>query len=188
MVEELALLLESKWHLFCVDIEIWVKGNPVPTGLRCACQDAYEQNLWFSVSPKWSINLDAIRKPYEPHSKELYGDYEYKPRTNGLSYVRKNKTITPIPLGALPQNVIHGGVARSHGMHQAVQPLYLPQKYIKAVTDKDDIVLDPWVGSGTTGVAALQLGRRFVGFDISEEYIELASKRLQDALVHQGVE
>lgn len=45
VVEKLAIALEERWHMSCVDIEIWVKGNPVPTGLRCACQDAYEQNL-----------------------------------------------------------------------------------------------------------------------------------------------
>ena len=72
VIEELALRMESEWGFFCVDIEIWVKGNPAPTGLRCACQDAYEQNLWFSVSPKWHINLDAIRRPYVQHSMDLY--------------------------------------------------------------------------------------------------------------------
>ena len=58
VVEKLAILLEERWNLSCVDIEIWFKENPVPTGLRAACQDAYEQNLWFSVSPKWDINIE----------------------------------------------------------------------------------------------------------------------------------
>lgn len=53
IVEKMAILLEEKWKFYCVDIEIWIKENPVPTGLRSACQDAYEQNLWFSKSPKW---------------------------------------------------------------------------------------------------------------------------------------
>jgi len=183
VVEELALLLESKWHLSCVDIEIWAKGNPVPTGLRAACQDAYEQNLWFSVSPKWSVNLDAIRRPYVSHSIDTYIDYEYKPRSNGLSYVRKNKNIKPNPLGALPNNIIIGGVSSHKGSHQAVQPIYLPKKYIKAVTDPGDIVVDPWMGSGTTGIAALSLGRRFIGFDISEEYVAMANERLRNLTI-----
>ena len=166
VIEKLAIMLEEKWGLYCVDIEIWAKGNPVPTGLRCACQDAYEQNLWFSVASKREINIDAIRRPYESHSLATYNDYEYKPRSNGLSYVRKNKRIQANPLGALPQNVIYGGVSAIKGIHQAVQPLYLPEKYIKATTSKEDIVVDPWLGSGTTGVAALSLGRKFIGFDI----------------------
>ena len=179
VIEKLAIQLEEIWGLYCVDIEIWVKGNPAPTGLRCACQDAYEQNLWFSVAPKWEINIDAIRRPYESHSLTTYNDYEYKPRSNGLTYVRKNKRIQANPLGALPQNVIHGGVSAVKGIHQAVQPLYLPEKYIKATTSEGDIVADPWLGSGTTGVAALSLGRKFVGFDIFQEYIDISEERLK---------
>ena len=179
VVERLAILMEEKFGLYCVDIEVWVKGNPVPTGLRCACQDAYEQNLWFSVSPKWNINIDAIRRPYESHSIETYKGYEYKPRTNGLSYVRKQKIIKPNPLGALPLNIITGGVSSKKGIHQAVQPIYLPEKYIKATTQEGDIVLDPWMGSGTTGIAALSLGRKFIGFDIFQEYIDMATQSFE---------
>lgn len=180
VVEQLAILLETRWKLFCVDIEVWVKGNPVPTGLRSACQDAYEQNLWFSKAPKWTLNLDAIRRPYVAHSIETYKEYEYKPRRNGLSYVRKNKNIEPNPLGALPLNVITGGVSSIKGQHQATQPLYLPEKYIKAVTASGDLVIDPWMGSGTTGIAALESGRRFIGFDILEEYVNMAEERFAE--------
>lgn len=179
VIEKLAILLEERWKMSCVDIEIWVKGNPVPTGLRCACQDAYEQNLWFSVAPKWNINIDAIRRPYESHSLETYSDYEYKPRSNGLTYVRKKKTIIPNPLGALPLNIITGGVSAKKGRHQAMQPAYLPEKYIKACTNPGDLVIDPWVGSGTTGVEALTLGRQFIGFDIYQEYVDIAENEMR---------
>lgn len=171
VVEKLAIMMEEEWGLHCVDIEIWVKENPAPTGLRVACQDAYEQNLWFSVSPKWTINLDAIRRPYESHSVKTYEGYEYKPRSNGNTYVRKNKKIQPNPLGALPKNIITGPVSARIGNHQATQPFYLPEKYIKAVTEEGDLVVDPWLGSGTTGYVAVTLGRRFAGFDMVEEYV-----------------
>jgi len=174
VVEKLAILMEEEWGLSCVDIEIWVKENPVPTGLRVACQDAYEQNLWFSKSPKWTINLDAIRRPYESHSIKTYEEYEYKPRSNGLTYVRKNKRIKPHPIGALPRNVISGGVSAKIGEHQATQPIYLPDKYIKATTEESDLVVDPWMGSGTTGFAALSLKRKFIGFDIVDSYVKTA--------------
>lgn len=171
IVEKLAIMMEEEWGLHCVDIEIWVKENPAPTGLRVACQDTYEQNLWFSVSPKWTINLDAIRRPYESHSVKTYEGYEYKPRSNGNTYVRKNKKIQPNPLGALPKNIITGPVSARIGNHQATQPFYLPEKYIKAVTEEGDLVVDPWLGSGTTGYVAVTLGRRFAGFDMVEEYV-----------------
>lgn len=178
VVEKLAILLEERWGFSCVDIEIWVKGNPAPTGLRVACQDAYEQILWFSKSPKWTIDIDAIRKPYSDHSLDLYKDYEYKTRENGLSYVRKNKHIAPNPLGALPHNVITCGVMPNKTLHQAVQPPMIPEKYIKACTAPGDLVVDPWLGSGTTGEASVTLSRKFIGFDISQEYIDLSAERL----------
>lgn len=182
VIEKLAVLLEEKWGLYCVDIEIWVKENPVPTGLRSACQDAYEQNLWFSKSPKWIINIDAIRRPYNEDTFKKYETLEYKPRANGVSYVRKAKMIKPNPLGALPLNVISGSVSAKKDTHQAVQPQYLPEKYIKACTKEGDLVVDPWLGSGTTGVAALSLGRKFAGFDLVQEYVD-ESKNKFDAIV-----
>lgn len=180
VIERLAILLEDNWGFNCVDIEIWVKENPVPTGLRAACQDAYEQNLWFSKASKWKINLDEIRRPYAEHSIKTYDDYEYKPRSNGSTYVRKNKRISPNPKGALPINVITGGVSSKQIGHQAVQPLYLPEKYIKATTSPGDVVVDPWMGSGTTGVAALNLGRRFIGFDTYSDFVKLANSRFRE--------
>ena len=179
VIEKLAILLEERWNFYCVDIEIWVKENPVPTGLRVACQDAYEQNLWFSKSPKWIINLDAIRRPYEESSLKAYESTEYKPRLNGLSYVRKAKKIVPNPKGALPQNVIRGAVSSKQENHQAVQPGYLPEKYIKACTKKGDIVVDPWMGTATTGLKALELERRFIGFDLLNKYVENSNEALE---------
>lgn len=182
VVEKLAILLEERWGFYCVDIEIWIKDNPVPTGLRVACQDAYEQNLWFSVSPKWKINLDAIRRPYDAESLKAYANNEYRPRHNGLSYVRKAKYIVPNPKGALPLNVIKGAVSGKQGEHQAMQPGYIPKKYILATTSKGDLVVDPWVGSGTTGYEAIKLGRKFIGFDISQEYVALSNRLITELI------
>lgn len=174
VVEELMLFLKKKLNLFCVDIEIWVKTNPVPTGLRVACQDSYEYNLWFSKAPKWNIDIDSIRRPYSEATLKTYGMSTFKPRKNGLQYVSKEKTIDPNILGALPVNVLTGAVSSKSINHQAVQPEYISEKYIKACTKEGDIVFDPWVGSGTTGVVSVKTKRRFIGFDISEVFSKLA--------------
>lgn len=179
VVERFAIQLEDMWNLHCVDVEIWVKDNPVSTGLRVACQDSYEQILWFSKSEKWKINLDQIRRPYSESTLRIYENSEFRPRTNGLTYVRKVKRISANPLGALPVNVIRGPVSSKQSIHQAVQPNYLPKKYILATTQLGDIVVDPWMGSGTTGLEALKLGRKFVGFDLIEEYISNANVSFQ---------
>lgn len=186
VVEKLAVLLEEKWGFSCVDIEIWAKDNPISTGLRCACQDAYEQILWFANSNPWKINLDAIRRPYSESTLKKYANNEFKPRTNGLGYVTKVKTIDPHPLGALPINIIKGSVMWGKSNHQARQPGYVPNKYILATTNPNDLVVDPWVGTGTTGIEALRLGRRFIGFDIHNEFVEITKNQL-DTIISEEV-
>lgn len=63
--------------------------------------------------------------------------------------------------------------------HPAKFPLQLPLDHIYSWSNKGDIVLDPFMGSGTTGVAALELERRFIGIEISEEYFKMSQERLQ---------
>ena len=178
VVEKLMIWMEEELGLYCVDIEIWSKTNPMSTGLRAACQDAYEQNLWFSKNQNWEINIDPIRRPYPESTLKTYERSTYKPRKNGVGYISKTKKIAPHPLGALPTNVILGPVANNRTSHQAVQPSYLPEKYIKACTNVGDLVVDPWSGSGTTGMKAVELGRNFVGFEINEEYANLSKTNI----------
>lgn len=189
VIEELMIYMKKELNLYCVDIEIWIKTNPVPTGVRVACQDAYEYNLWFSKSPIWKINIDAIRTEYANSSLNSYRNTIYKKRTNGLLYVSNTKTIEPNDKGALPKNVdiepvnlVIGGVSSKSVSHQAVQPNYLPEKYILACTNENDIVLDPWVGSGTTGIVALAGNRKFIGIDISEEFAKLAEANIFNSI------
>lgn len=64
--------------------------------------------------------------------------------------------------------------------HPAIFPEQLAIDHIKSWSNKDDLILDPMCGSGTTCVAAKQLNRRYIGIDISEEYCKIAEERLQD--------
>ncbi|MFI0454639.1 DNA methyltransferase [Actinomadura sp. 6N118] len=65
--------------------------------------------------------------------------------------------------------------------HGAQFPVALPGRCIAISTEPDDYVFDPFCGAGTAGVAALALGRRFLGFDISETYLSVARRRLEAA-------
>ena len=65
--------------------------------------------------------------------------------------------------------------------HPAPFPVELPEQLIRLYTYEDDLVLDPFVGSGSTGVAAKRLGRRFVGYDLDPEYIGIAEARYDEA-------
>ncbi len=174
VVEKLAIQMQEEYGLYCVDIEIWVKTNPVPTGVRVAAQDAYEYVLWFSVAPKWKINIDEIRRPYKEASLKTYENTIYRKRDVGSpQYVSKDKKINPHPLGALPVNVVIGSSSTKSVNHPACQPGYLPEKYIKATTNEGDIIFDPWSGSGTTGIEAIYLKRKYIGFDLNQEYVDL---------------
>ena len=63
--------------------------------------------------------------------------------------------------------------------HPAPFPVELPQKFINLYPYKDDLILDPFIGSGTTAIAAKNLKRNFVGYEIEKEYIDIANKRLE---------
>ncbi len=77
-----------------------------------------------------------------------------------------------------PTNVIHMATECFNRNHSAAFPVPLPTWFIELFTQPGDTVLDPFIGSGTTAVAAKQLGRHYVGIDISEEYCQMARKRV----------
>ncbi len=68
--------------------------------------------------------------------------------------------------------------------HPAPFPVELPARLIKLYTFAEDIVLDPFIGSGTTAVAALKNGRHYVGYDNNEEYCKIARKRIREETAH----
>jgi DNA modification methylase len=76
-----------------------------------------------------------------------------------------------------PTNVLHMATECANRNHSATFPVALPAWFIKLFTQPDGIVLDPFMGSGTTLLAAVELGRPYVGIDINQEYIQLAKKR-----------
>ena len=63
--------------------------------------------------------------------------------------------------------------------HPAPFPIELPKKFINLYSFKNDLVLDPFIGSGTTAVASKLLKRNYVGYEINKDYIEIANKRLE---------
>jgi site-specific DNA-methyltransferase (adenine-specific) len=77
-----------------------------------------------------------------------------------------------------PTNVLHMATECAFKNHAATFPVDLPQWFIKLFTKEKDVVLDPFVGSGTSVVAARSLHRYFIGIDINPEYCENARERL----------
>ncbi len=79
---------------------------------------------------------------------------------------------------AYPDNVLHMATECSNQGHSATFPVELPGWFIKLFTQPGDVVLDPFLGSGTTSVAAKQLDRRCIGIEINSEYVQIAQERL----------
>lgn len=69
-----------------------------------------------------------------------------------------------------------------HGKHPTQKPLKLLERIILSCTNPDDMILDPFTGSSTTGIAALKHGRRFIGIDTEKDYLDLSIKRFQDII------
>jgi modification methylase len=72
--------------------------------------------------------------------------------------------------------------------HPAPFPVALPRRFIELYTYKGEVVLDPFIGSGSTAVAAVQTGRHWVGYELSEEYAEITRKRVAEAEAAQPLE
>ncbi len=75
---------------------------------------------------------------------------------------------------------------RANDIHEAMFPVELPRRLIRLLSEPGDTILDPFMGSGTTGVAAVELNRNYIGFELSHEYCELAKKRIKSAATQAG--
>mgnify|MGYP003309462495 FL=1 len=64
--------------------------------------------------------------------------------------------------------------------HPAPFPVELPKRFVELYSFKDEVILDPFMGSGTTAIAAKSLNRHYIGYEINSEYIELANTRLAE--------
>ena len=67
---------------------------------------------------------------------------------------------------------------RAFGKHPTQKPVELMDYFVRALSNPGDLVLDPFMGSGTTGVSALALGRKFTGVELNEQYFDIAKKRM----------
>jgi DNA modification methylase len=80
-----------------------------------------------------------------------------------------------------PTNVLHLATECSNRNHSATFPVALPTWFIKLFTEEGDVVLDPFMGVGTTAIACINLKRRYIGIDLKKEYYDLALKAVDDA-------
>lgn len=130
----------------------WQKTNP-PPNLACRCfTHSTETILWAQKNDK--------------KSKHLF-HYDLMKEMN------QGKQMKDVWTGSLTKPS-----EKTEGKHPTQKPEYLLERILLASTDENMLILDPFCGSGTTGAVALRLGRRFIGFDNVEEYLEISKNRL----------
>lgn len=164
---------------------IWHKKNSFPGKWPNRFRDAWEPCLQFNKQKKFKMFQEEVMVPMgkwaEVRFKHLSEEDKKRRESRVNSGFGRKITNWVSRENAYPTNVLHMATESSNKNHSAVFPISLPSWFIKLFTKKGDIILDPFIGSGTTAVAAKQLERNFIGIDIKSEYCNTATKRIKTA-------
>lgn len=155
------------------DTMIWEKTNPMPVVKQPRYNPVFEYMFIFSKGKPKTFN--PIMEPckcaglkYDSTCKNMDGE---SGRTRKTFNINKEK---------VKGNIWKIAVAQNKTSHPAVFPLQLALDHIKSWTNEGDIVLDPFMGSGTTALAAKMLKRNYIGIEMCEEYCEIIENRLKE--------
>ncbi len=179
------LIIEMrKQGWFWTEEFIWHKKNCFPGKWPNRFRDSWERLLQFNKQKNFNMYQDEVRVPM--------GNWA-KTRLKNLSETDKQRDNSKVGSGfgknvsnwigrelAYPTNVISMATESSNKKHSAVFPEELPSWFIKLFTKPGDVVLDPFLGSGTTSVAAFKLDRNSIGIEIQEEYHKLAIDNINE--------
>ncbi len=163
---------------------IWHKRNCHPGKWPNRFRDAWERLPQFNKSKKFNMYQEAVMVPI--------GDWA-KTRLKNLSETDKRRDNSRVGSGfgknisnwvgkemVYPSNVLHLATESSNKNHSATFPLSLPSWFIKLFTKEGDLILDPFLGSGTTSISASLLNRNSVGIEILPEYYNIAIERFSN--------
>ena len=182
-------LRDAGWYLRN-DI-IWMKENPMPESVKDRGARCYEHIFLFSKSRKYHFDHKAISEPIAPTTAErlkrgLNGSNKFGKAIPGqaqqqtINRVREHGSITDDMINPLrnKRDVWIINTVPFKGGHYAAYPPKLVETCLLAGCPEDGVVLDPFMGSGTTGMVAKQLHRHYVGIELNPEYTELANARI----------
>lgn len=180
-VLELILALKRQGWLWTEEY-IWHKKNSYPGKWPNRFRDSWERCLHFTVSKKFEMHQEAVMVPMGNWSRSRLRKLSATDRVRDDSHVQSGfgkKVENWIGRDlAYPTNVLHLPTECGNKGHSATFPVELPAWFIKLFSSPGGVVLDPFIGSGTTAVAAVSLGRQFVGIEVDEGYVDLARRRL----------
>ena len=170
----LAMIEQAGWQW--LDELVWNKTNAVPFTFPTKLRDAWERLYHFAPTTNIKFRPDAIRVPPAASTIHRYTnateqDKIKRPSATGSGFNIKIPPLEVLEKGIIPPNVITGGVIGKDVGHPAAMPPYLPDFFIKLLTDEGDLVCDPFAGTGTTLKSALRLGRDAIGCDINPYFM-----------------
>lgn len=162
---------EISKNLFLRNRITWTFGHGLNNTNRFSGR--HEVILWFTKGNEYSFDLNSVRIPQKYPGKKAYKG-ENKGQYSGNPLGKNPSDVWDIP------NVKSAHVEKTD--HPCQYPVAIPQRLIKALSPLDGLVLDPFVGSGTSGIASILEGRKFVGSELDDKYYEIAFARTELAL------
>ncbi len=185
-VLELVMSLRKQGWLWTEEF-IWHKKNSYPGKWPNRFRDSWEHMYQFNKSKKFHMYQEEVMVPTGDWAKSRLKNLSDKDKARDESKVSsgfgKNISNWLNRDKAYPSNVLHMATECGNKSHSAVFPEALPEWFIKLFTKKGDIVLDPFMGSGTTNKVAKRLDRSSVGIEILSEYYDVAKQALQEPKV-----
>lgn len=149
---------------------------------------SHESILHLRKSARLALNVDAVRVPYNNHTRR----YPVRVQSVSSQYGqgRRRDRWEPHPLGAKPRDVIEipvlcNGTAEKTP-HPTQKPEELVRRFVEGTSEEGDLVVDPFAGSGTTAVVAERCGRRWICGDAEARYVGLARRRLDGSFASPG--
>lgn len=185
-VIELILKMREQGWLWTEEY-MWHKKNSYPGKWPNRFRDNWERLIQFNKQKQFKMFQETVMVPIGDWAKDRLANLSETDKIRDESKVGSGfgKNVSNW-LGrdmVYPTNVLHMATECANRSHSATFPVALPSWFVKLFTEPDDVVLDPFVGSGTTAVAAVELGRRFVGIDINKEYLDFARKRVANTQI-----
>ena len=185
-VLELILGLKKQGWLW-VEEYIWHKKNSFPGKWPNRFRDAWERCLHFTKNKQFKMRQDEVMVPMGDWAKTRLANLSDRDQSRHESQVSsglgRNVSHWVGRDKAYPTNVLHLATECSNRHHSAAFPRDLPNWFIRLFTDEGDVVLDPFIGSGTTALAASELRRHFVGIELDRDYYRIADQALAIRLV-----
>jgi site-specific DNA-methyltransferase (adenine-specific) len=186
-------LKEDGWFLRS-DI-IWHKPNAMPSSVANRPTTDHEYVFLFAKSQSYFYDADAIREPHVTFTEQskMRGGRNHFGKINGTPEQGKNQGNSNLhdgrwdqafhPKGRNRRTVWNIPLSKFRDTHFAVFPEQLVELCLKAGCTAGGVVLDPFIGSGTTAVVAQRLGLHFVGIDSNPKYCEMARERVKQKLL-----